>query len=107
VKDSVGVCVNGKAVAWSAAVKPPHMHESGGYYGAVEDLARALGVHAEVAADQQSVKVGGKSVVAVSKEAKGVHTHDSAVFVPIKEFAEAAGYHVVVDAAQHTISMSK
>lgn len=101
------MCVNGKAVAWSAAVKPPHMHETGGYYGAAEDLARALGVNAQIAADKKSVRVGGKAVVAVSKEARGVHTHDTAVFVPIKEFAEAAGFRVTVDAKQHTVSIRK
>ncbi|HLN62691.1 MAG TPA: hypothetical protein VK464_14185 [Symbiobacteriaceae bacterium] len=107
VKDGVGVCLQGKAVAWSPKLKPPHMHESGGYYGPAEDLAKALGVTAQIAADKKSVRVGGKNVAALTPKAMGIHQHDAAVYVPIKEFAEAAGYLVQVDTGKHTLAISK
>lgn len=106
VKDGVGVCLQGKAIPWSPQLKPPHMHETGGYYAAAEDLAKALGVRAQIAADKKSVTVAGKQVVAMTPKATGIHQHDAAVYVPIKEFAEAAGFQVQVDPAKHTVAIS-
>lgn len=107
VENGVGVCLDGKALTWTANIKPPHVHEEGGYYAAVQDLEKALGVKAEVAADKKSVKVGGKDVVATAPKAQGIHDHDALVYAPIKEFAEAAGFRVEVDAAKHVVSISK
>ncbi|HYG59250.1 MAG TPA: hypothetical protein VD902_14405 [Symbiobacteriaceae bacterium] len=107
VIDGVGVCIDAKPIAWSAGVKPPHMHENGGYYGAVNELATALGAKAEVAGDGKSVKVGGKVVAATAADAKGIHLHEEFVYVPIKEFAEAAGYKVYVDTGKHTVNIWK
>lgn len=106
VEHGVGVCLDGQPVAWSAGVKAPHMHEEGGYYGGAQDLARALGVQIKVSADKASVTVvGGDQVAAAAKGAKGVHQHELVVFVPIKEFAEAAGYRVQVDTKHNTINI--
>lgn len=106
VPDGVAVCVNDKPVEWKAKTKP-HMHEAGGFYAPLEELAAALGAKAELSADKQSVSVGGKAVVATAKDARGVHQHDGLVFAPIKEFAEAAGYKVQVDAEKKVVTISK
>jgi hypothetical protein len=107
VENGVGVCFDGTPVTWSPNVMKPHMHETGGYYGPALDLAGALGVASEIAADKKSVTVGGESVVAKTQNAKGIHQHDAAVYVPIKEFAEAAGFHVMVDGEKHTVDIRK
>lgn len=105
VESGVGVCVNGKAIDWSAVVMKPHMHENGGYYAHVEQLAEALHVNPVVASNKKSVLVGDKQVTALAPEAKGVHVHEDFVFVPIKEFAEAAGFKAIVDTTHHTVNM--
>lgn len=107
VAGGVGVCVDGKPVAWPAGGPTPHMHEHAGYYAPVADLARALGVKIEVAGDQKSVKVGGRGVVARAAGAKGIHQHQEKVFAPIREFAEAAGFKADVDTEKHTINIHK
>lgn len=107
VKDGVGVCVDGQPIAWAAGGPTPHMHEPAGYYAPVAELARALGVQPEIAADRRSVRVGGKAVVVRSDGAKGIHQHEDRVFAPIREFAEAAGFRADVDTAKHTINIHK
>ncbi len=107
IENGVGVCLEGTAVSWTANVRPPHMHEPGGYYAPVQDLAKTLGVMAEVSSDQKSVSVNGKQVLAIGPEAQGIHLHDDLVYAPIKEFAEAAGYKVSVDPSHHTVSISR
>lgn len=107
VENGVGVCVEGKAVAWTAKAKPPHMHEAGGYYGLAVDLAKALGVKAEVSADKTKVTISGKAVRSTAKNAANIHEHEALVFVPIKEFAEAAGFKVEVDTTRNVINIHK
>lgn len=107
VEGGVGVCVDGKPVTWSEGVLKPHMHETGGYYGGVEDLAKALGVDVQIAADKSSVTVGGKQVKAMADQAKGIHQHEMKVFAPIREFAEAAGFRAQVDGEKHTVNIHK
>lgn len=106
VPDGVAVCVGGKAVAFQAKTKP-HMHEAGGFYAPAEELARALGVQVEIAPDKKSVKVAGKEVKAAAPDAKGIHEHDGLVYVPIKEFAEAAGYKYSANVEQKTVNLTK
>lgn len=107
VENGVGVCLDGKAISWTEKVRPPHMHEAGGYYAPVVDLEKALGVKAEVAADKKSVSVKGTIVVANASKAWGVHEHDALVYAPVKEFAEAAGFKVEVDTTRHVISIKR
>lgn len=107
VENGVGVCFDGRPITWSAAVKPPHMHEQGGYYAPVDELATYLKVNPVVASNKKSVLIGGKIIAAKSDEAVGVHLHEDFVYVPIREFAEAAGFRVVVDAKLHTINIER
>lgn len=107
VENGVGVCLDGKALTWTETVRPPHMHEAGGYYGPVADLEKALGVKAEIAADKKSVTVNGTRVVATASKAMGIHEHDALLYAPIKEFAEAAGFTVEVDATKHVVSIKR
>lgn len=103
---AVNVCVNGTALL-NTAPRAPHAHEQGGYYMDLNDLARALHVNPHVSGDHRSVVVNGKAVIAASPGAKGVHDHDHVVFVPVKEFAEAAGYKAAVDTRHNTVSLYK
>jgi hypothetical protein len=105
VELGVGVCHNGIPVEWSAGVMKPHMHENGGYYASADDLAKTLGVKVDIAADNRSVTVNGKSVTAAAVGAKGIHEHEHRVFAPIKEFAEAAGFKADVDTQKHTVNL--
>lgn len=107
VENGVGVCLEGAPIGWSAGVMKPHMHEEGGYYAPVADLAKALGVDAQVAADRKSVTVGRTMVTAKAMEARGIHLHDERVYAPIREFAEAAGYRATVDGKRHTVNIVK
>lgn len=107
VENGVGVCIDGKPITWSAAVKPPHMHEQGGYYAPVEDLATHLKVNPVVGSNRKSVLIAGKVVMARSEEAVGVHMHEDFVYVPIREFAEAAGFKVMVDTKAHTVNIQR
>lgn len=105
VENGVGVCLNGQAVTWHAKYKAPHMHESGGYYAPVEQLQQLLGVKADIAPDRKNVRVNGTAVIAGGQQPKGIHDHETHLFAPIREFAEAAGYQVMVDTERHTVSI--
>lgn len=107
VENAVNVCLNGQALTWTAKARPPHVHETGGYYAPVQDLEKALGVKAVVAANKKSLSVGGRSVVATVQGAMGIHQHETLVYAPIKEFAEAAGYTVEVDAKKHVVAIEQ
>jgi hypothetical protein len=106
VANGVGVCLDGKPFTWTAT-KPPHMHEQGGYYAPVEELAARLGVQAEIASDRKSVMVGSTQVIAKGEKPQGIHDHDGLVYAPIREFAEAAGFKVMIDTAANTVSITK
>lgn len=106
IASGVDVCVGGKALSSSGPL-PFHMHEAGGYYAPVNDLAAALNVKPEVAADKKSVTVNSKTVQSSAQGAKNVHDHTGTLYAPVKEFAEAAGYKVVVNTEKNTVSIYK
>ena len=107
LQDVVDVCVSGKPIPFSTSSRPPHMHEADGYYAPVDDLAPALGVQAEVSAEEKLVKVHGTEVRATAAGAVGVHVHEDRVYVPIREFAQAAGYKYSASAEKKTVSLTR
>lgn len=105
---NVTVCVNGKAVDFSAEKNQPHKHESGNLYAPVVPLANALGVKIETDVNGKTVTVNGKKVDLVPTETiKGVHVHDGALFVPLKEFAAAAGLKMDMNFDRGTAGFAK
>lgn len=107
-ENGVTVCVNGKAVDFSAEKNGPHKHESGNIYAPVIPLAAALGIKVEADAGSKTVTIAGKKLEVASSEAvKGVHVHDGAVFVPVNEFAAAAGLKVEVNFDKGTAGFAK
>lgn len=111
--NNVTICVNKKPIDFSAAKNKPHSHETGSIYAPGKVLADALGVpfDAQVAADGKSAKVtvNGKPfepAMAATTD-KGIHVHDGDAFVPVREFAAAAGLKVDVKADQGTAGFAK
>jgi hypothetical protein len=95
---AVVVCVNGKPIDFSTAKNGPHKHEAGSIYAPVEQLAGALGVDIMVDPGGKTVTVNGQKVQVVGVPgAMGVHVHSQEIFVPVREFARAAGLKVDVD----------
>jgi hypothetical protein len=96
--NAVTICLNGKPIDFSAEKTQPHKHENGNLYAPVVALSNALGVKVEADAANKTVTVNGKKIeVASSAEVKGIHVHENAVFVPLKQFAEAAGLKYEMD----------
>ena len=102
------ICLNGKPIDFSAAKVGPHMHETGNIYAPVLELAQALHVPVQVDAPHQVVIVNGQQVKATTGQTpKGIHLHGDEVFVPIREFAQAAGLTVELRADGHTAGFAK
>lgn len=109
---NVTICLNTKPIDFSTSKTKPHSHEAGSIYAPGKVLANALGVpfDAQVAPDGKSAKVtvNGKAFEpAMPSGAKGVHVHDGEAYVPVKEFADAAGLKVDVKADQGTAGIAK
>lgn len=108
VPNSATICLNGKPIDFSREQTGPHVHENGNLYAPVVALAKGLGVEATVDAGGKSVTVNGKKLeVSGQTTVKGIHEHASAIFVPVKEFAAAAGLRVQVDSEKGTASFTK
>jgi|GEM_PF-3548639 len=98
----VTICVNGRSISFAEARNGPHGHEAGSLYAPAWVLGDALGVdvRTQVSPDGKSaiITVGGKPFSpAMAGSAQGVHVHDGEVFVPLREFAAAAGLKLDLD----------
>jgi hypothetical protein len=110
--NAVTICANGKPIDFSREKNGPHVHEAGSIYAPVEVLGQALGipVAAEVSADGKSARVtiNGKAfAVKMASGAKGIHVHDGETFVPLKEFAAAAGLMLDLNVNKGTAGFAK
>ncbi len=85
------------------------MHENGNLYAPVMPLARALGLQVTVDPRTKQVTVDGHPVQVkpATPTPKGIHDHEGAIFVPLKEFAAAAGLSVVIDEKLKTAGFRK
>lgn len=104
----VTICVSGKPVDFSGQPAPPHAHELGNLYAPVLPLARAVGL--PVTADPRTlvVIIAGRPFAApVSPAVKGIHLHAGVVYVPLREFAAAAGLRLDLDFARGTANLSR
>lgn len=107
-KNEVVVCLNGKPIDFSKEKNGPHKHETGSIYAPAASLAQALGVNAMIDAGARKVMVNGKAIPVVSVPgAKNIHLHDGVIFVPVKQFAEAAGLSCDVDYGKGTAGIAK
>ena len=110
-EDSVNICVNGRRIAFEADAQP-HMHETGSLYAPVDVLARRLGldVRTVISGDGQSalVTVNRKPFApAMAHGSKGVHVHQGTVYVPLREFAAAAGLELDMSAETRTAGFAR
>ncbi|HWI65787.1 MAG TPA: hypothetical protein VNT75_28505 [Symbiobacteriaceae bacterium] len=101
-EQEINICVNGKRLVFDEH-HPPHRHEEGSLYVPVEPLAERLGLDVRwvIRGDGKSaiVTVNGKPFdPAMAYGSKGVHVHDGAVYVPVRELAAAAGLELDMDA---------
>lgn len=104
----ITICLNGKPLDFSAAQHQPHIHETGNLYAPAIVLAQALHVPAQVDAQHLSVTVNGQAIKAVATQRfKGIHKHDDEVFVPIREFAQAAGITLNIQTDGRTAGFAK
>lgn len=95
---AVTICLNGKPIDFSAEKTQPHKHEIGNLYAPVVAMGKALGVAVEADATAKTARVNGKKIdVVATDQIKGVHVHEGAVFVPVKEFADATGLTFEMD----------
>jgi hypothetical protein len=97
------ICLNGHPLAFAAG-NQPHGHEVGNLYAPVDVLAKQLhlDVKSSVSADGKKIEVllnGKPFAPAMADGAKGVHVHNGQVYVPVREFAAAAGLKLQLDAA--------
>jgi hypothetical protein len=104
----VTICLNGKPIDFSAEKTQPHKHENGNLYAPVVAMGKALGVTVEADATAKTAQVNGKKIdVLPTDQIKGVHVHEGAVFVPVKEFAEATGLRHSMDWEKGVVGFAK
>ena len=104
-ENAVTICLNGKPLDFRRARNAPHAHEHSQIYAPAGVLAKQLkvDVRMRIHPDGKSamVTVNGKPFEpAMSHGSKRVHVHDGEVFVPVREFAKAAGLQVEIDVQQ-------
>lgn len=105
---AVTVCAGGKPIDFSAEKNAPHKHESGNLYAPVVPLAQALGIPIETDVNTMTVTIGSQKLhMPTTATVKGVHLHDGALFVPLKEFAKAAGLKLDMDFDKGTAGFTK
>jgi hypothetical protein len=110
-ENALVLCQNGKEIDFSAEKTKPHKHEA--FYAPVVPLAKALGVtvDAKVSADGKTgtLSISGKEFkpTSTATDFKGLHVHEGALFVPLKEFAAAAGLTLKIDDAKQTVNFTK
>lgn len=74
----------------------------------MQPLAKALGLTVEADTKANTVSISGKKFEAVSNnQVKGIHVHDGAVFVPLKEFAAATGLKADINFDKGTAVFAK
>jgi hypothetical protein len=105
---SVTICINGKPLSFKVNALP-HVHD-GQVYAPVEAMADQLGVKVQVhlTVDQKSavVDLNGKPFQPnLAKGQLGVHVHGATTYVPVTEFAKAAGLQVLPDEVSHAIGL--
>lgn len=104
----VTICLNGRPIDFSAEKNLPHRHDSNNLYAPVMPMARALGVNVQADPATKVVFINGKRFVpAGGKQTMGIHVHNGVVFVPVKDFAAAAGLPVQMDLEKGTAAFQK
>lgn len=111
-ENAVTICLNGKPLDFRAARNAPHAHEHGHIYAPAAVLGKQLkvDVRLKITPDGKSaiVTVGGRPFEpAMSHGSKGIHVHDGEVFVPVREFAKAAGLQIEMDVQQGWAGFSR
>lgn len=110
-ENSVNICINGKRLQFTEEAQP-HGHETGSIYAPVDVLAGRLGldVRTWTTADglTATVTVNRKPFApAMAHGAKGIHVHNGHVYVPLREFAAAAGLKLELNAESLTAGFAK
>jgi len=108
VDNAITVCLNGKAMDFSKEKTQPHRHENGNLYAPIVPVAEALGIKIEIDTEKKTAVVNGKTLEVISSdEIKGIHVHEMAMFVPMKEFAAATGLEHKMDVDKGVIGFAK
>jgi hypothetical protein len=107
-ENTVNICYNGTAIDFGQVKTKPHAHESGDLYAPAEALAKAIGATVELDAAKPAVKLNGQAFLPkVAEGGKGIHVHDGLVYVPVKLFAESAGFKVAMNAEKGIAGIGK
>lgn len=108
--NDITICVNGKPIDFTAEKSGPHRHDpANNLYAPVVPLAKALGLDVKADPTAKTVTINGKPFVANTDNGKlkGIHVHDGVVFVPLKDFANAAGLNMEMDIDKGTAGFAR